>query len=332
MRYGRLTPVQRNGVNSMDELTPMEKKIVAALQVDPRASWRKIASVLREPERTVARRGSELLESGVVGVRGIRLRTTPVLVELHCTPGTSRLAVQALAQRVDTSFVYTTTGSGDCVAEILTDQQRLHQVLADELSGIVGLTQVNTYPVLRYFKTLRAWQPDLLTAEQRSALRPVPLSDPAILDDYPEMSRTDEQIADVLCEDGRMPFEAIARRAGVSEATARRRTEWLLETNCLNLRALVEPSALGLPLEALLWIKTTPEQLERLGRRLAEQPQTRYVAAITGDYQILADVTVANNRALYEFTTSSAWTGDVAQMSISLLLDARKRGGRIKPA
>ncbi|HEX2246339.1 MAG TPA: AsnC family transcriptional regulator [Arthrobacter sp.] len=316
----------------MQELTVLEQQIVAALQIDPRASWRKIASVLREPERTVARRGSELLESGTVGVVGIRLRPTPVLVEMRCAPGTSRVAVQALAQRPDTSFVYTVTGTADCLAEILTDRDRLHSTLSDELPGIAGLQHVNTYPILRYFKTLRAWQPGPLTKEQRNALRPAPLKDPAVFGEYPEMTKMDEQIADVLCEDGRISFEAIARRVGVSEATARRRTEWLLDTNCVHLRALVEPATLGLPVEALLWNKTAPAQLESLGQRLAQLPETRYVAAITGDYQILADVTVANNEALYDLTSSGDWTADVVQLSISLLLDARKRGGRIRPA
>jgi DNA-binding Lrp family transcriptional regulator len=315
----------------VDELTVLEQQIVTALQVDPRASWRKIASVLREPERTVARRGSELLESGIVGVLGIRLRPTPVLVEMRCAPGTARVAVQAMAQRADTSFVYMVTGTADCLAEILTDRDRLHSALADELPGIAGLQHVNTYPILRYFKTLRAWQPGPLTVEQRAALQPVPLRDPAVFGEYPEMTKADEQIATVLCEDGRASFEAIARRVGISEATARRRTEWLLETNTVHLRALVEPAALGLPVEALLWIKTSPAQLETLGQRLAALPETRYVAAITGDYQILADVTVANNQALYDFTSSGAWTADVAQISTSLLLHARKRGGRLTP-
>ncbi|EMY34019.1 AsnC family transcriptional regulator [Arthrobacter crystallopoietes BAB-32] len=316
----------------MQELTLLEKQIVAALQTDPRASWRKIAAVLREPERTVARRGSELLESGLVAVRGIRLRPTPVLVEIRCAPGTSRVAVQALAQRRDTSFVYTVTGSSDCVAEILTDRHRLHVALADELPGIAGLQRINTYPILRYFKTLRAWQPGLLTPEQHRALQPVPLADPAVFGSYPEMTAVDEQIADALCEDGRMPFEALARRSGVSEATARRRTEWLLETNVVHLRALVEPALMGLPVEALLWIKTSPARLESLGQRLSKRPEVRYVAALTGEYQIVADVTVATNEALYEFTTSSDWTEDVVQLSTSLLLDARKRGGRVRPS
>ncbi|TJY69104.1 AsnC family transcriptional regulator [Arthrobacter sp. CAU 1506] len=315
----------------MVELSWLEKQIVAALQVDPRASWRTIAAVLREPERTVARRGGDLLASGVVAVRGIQLKPKPVLVEMRCAPGTSRMAVQALSQRADSSFVYTITGSSDCIAEILTDRARLHTALSDELPAIVGLQRVNTYPILRYFKTLRAWQPGILTAEQRRALRPVPLNDPKIFGEHPSLTETDKQIVAALCDDGRMSFEAIARRAGTSEATARRRTDWLLETNCLNLRALVEPSSLGLPVEALLWIKTAPDRLESLGRRLAQLPEARYVAAITGEYQILADVTVASNEALYDFTSSSDWTVDVAELSTSLLLDARKRGGRLNP-
>jgi hypothetical protein len=41
-------------------LDPRERRIVVALQLDGRSSWRRIAEVLDEPERTVARRGGEL--------------------------------------------------------------------------------------------------------------------------------------------------------------------------------------------------------------------------------------------------------------------------------
>jgi DNA-binding Lrp family transcriptional regulator len=61
----------------------------------------------------------------------------------------------------------------------------------------------------------------------------------------PVLSRADEQIVHALSEDGRMSFEAIARRCGVSEATVRRRTDWLLENDCLHLRAIVKPEVIG---------------------------------------------------------------------------------------
>ena len=144
----------------------LERQIVAALQLDPRCPWRKIAAVLGEAERTVARKGSELLESGAVAVVGIRPKAAVVLVEMRCMPGTVRAAVQALSQRQDTTFVYTTTGTGDCVAEIITESSRMGDVLSDELPSTIGLRDSTSYPVLRYFRTIRGWRPEVLPAER----------------------------------------------------------------------------------------------------------------------------------------------------------------------
>jgi DNA-binding Lrp family transcriptional regulator len=96
-------------------LDSLERQIVAALQLDPRCPWRKMAAVLGEPERTVARRGAQLLESGAVSIAAVRPHPASMLVEMRCTPGTARAAAQSLAQRSDTTFVYTVTGNGDCV-------------------------------------------------------------------------------------------------------------------------------------------------------------------------------------------------------------------------
>lgn len=62
MRIWRMAPVE-----PLDEL---DKRVVGALQVDDRASWRRIADVIGAPERTVARRGARLLSTGSVVVNG----------------------------------------------------------------------------------------------------------------------------------------------------------------------------------------------------------------------------------------------------------------------
>ncbi|WP_426006051.1 AsnC family transcriptional regulator [Paenarthrobacter sp. NyZ202] len=308
---------------------PLERQIVAALQLDPRCPWRKMAAVLGEAERTVARRGAQLLESGAVAVVGVRPRPAAVLVEMRCNPGTVRAAAQALAQRHDTTFVYTTTGTGDCVAEILTDPNRMGDVLSDELPSIIGLRDSTSYPVLRYFRTIRGWRPEVLSAERAEALRSVLTQDAGILEAQQQLNRQDTELVDALCVDGRMSFEALGRRVGVSEATARRRSEWLLSNNQVQLRAVVEPAAFGLAVEALLWIRASPQHVEQLGKSLAELPTVRYAAAIAGDYQIVADVTVGDMSALYRFITASDWAQFAAGVDVSILLDARKRGGRI---
>ena len=308
-------------------LDALERQIVAALQLDPRCPWRKMAAVLGEAERTVARRGSQLLESGAVAVVGVRPQPAAVLIEMRCTPGTVRAAAQALAQRSDTTFVYTTTGAGDCVAEILTEPGRLGDVLSDELPSTIGLRESTSYPVLRYFRTIRGWRPEVLSQDRVDALRSPLAMDSGILEARQELTRQDRELVEALCADGRMSYEALGRRVGVSEATARRRSEWLLATNQVQLRAVVEPAAFGLAVEALLWIRAAPEHVEQLGNSLAALPMIRYAAALAGHYQIIADVAVSDITALYRFTTGSEWAHYAAGVDVSLLLDARKRGG-----
>lgn len=306
----------------------LERQIVAALQLDPRCPWRKMAAVLGEAERTVARRGSQLLESGAVAVVGIRPQPAAVLIEMRCTPGTVRAATQALAQRSDTTFVYATTGSGDCVAEILMETGRMADVLSDEIPSTIGLRDSTSYPVLRYFRTIRGWRPEVLSPGSVEALRSSLTPDSGVLEVRHDLSRQDSEVVEALCSDGRMSYEALGRRAGVSEATARRRSEWLLANNQIQLRTVVEPGAFGLDVEALLWIRASPQHVEQLGKSLADLPMIRYAAAIAGDYQIIADVTVSDMPALYRFITASDWAQYASTVDVSMLLDARKRGGR----
>jgi DNA-binding Lrp family transcriptional regulator len=314
-------------------LDSLERQIVAALQLDPRCPWRKMAAVLGEPERTVARRGAQLLESGAVAIAAVRPHPASMLVEMRCTPGTARAAAQSLAQRSDTTFVYTVTGNGDCVAEILTDPDRMGDILSDELPSTIGLRHSVSYPVLRYFRTIQGWRPEMLTAEQADALRSPVAADAGVFAVRQALNRQDTELVEALCADGRVSFEALARRVGVSEATARRRCEWLLGNNQVQLRVVVEPAALGLAVEALLWIRAAPHQVERLGRSLAGLPTVRYAAALAGDYQIVADVTVPDLPSLYRLITASEWAAQASGVDVSMLLDARKRGGRImRPA
>jgi DNA-binding Lrp family transcriptional regulator len=311
------------------ELDDLQRRIVAALQVDGRASWRKIAAVLGEPERSVARRGSELLDSGTVGIVGIRPQATHVVVRVNCVPGTARVAVEALARRPDSSFSYSVTGVADGVAELLVEPDRLKDILALEIPAIAGISGTQTYPVLKYFRTIRSWRIECLSKAQMKALQaPYSLEDRMPAGSLP-LSSQDRAMLAVLAEDGRASYELIARRAGVSESTSRRRVEWLLFNHAIQIRAVVEPAVLGLPVEALLWIRAAPGQVDKIGEALNREVCVRYAAAITGEYQILADVTVGDLGDLYAFITNSQWATAVHAVEVSVLLEARKRGGRL---
>ncbi|GAA3702379.1 hypothetical protein GCM10023081_43490 [Arthrobacter ginkgonis] len=316
----------------MKELTALERAIVSVLQIDPRASWRKVAEVLGESERTVSRRGTELLAEGLVSVVGIRPEPASVIAQLTCSPGTARAAAASLAQRPDTTFAYTVSGSGDVVAELLIPPARLSTLLSEELPATIGLTHATSYPVLHYFRTIRGWHPHPLTPAQVSALQARHTVDTGRLDTASPLDGVDTALVEALCADGRATFEALGRRANVAESTARRRIDWILGTDQVQLRVVVEPALLGLPTEALLWIRVNPALVEAVGEELARDRRVRYAAAVAGDCQIVADVAVEDPASLFALVTASTWARQVERVETTLVLEARKRGGlRLAP-
>lgn len=318
-------------------LGQLDRRIVAALQVDGRASWRKIATALGEPERTVARRGIRLIEEGLVVVTGMASRrrianSQPAIIGIGCAPGTMRIAAASLARRQETTFAYIVTGRADCIAEIWCPEERLSAFLIDELPGTPGLATVSAYPILRYYRTVHDWQPGILTGDEVAAVaedgRNVPFT--TLAAESPRLTPEDRTVLRALAEDGRRTHEDLGRLAGVSEATIRRRIDAMRRDGTLFFRVVVEPRLLGLPVEALLWIRTTPGTVDAVGNQIIESPRVRYAAAVMGEHQLLVDVTMPSKTALHEFVTLSRWLDDVIAIETGLVIDALKRSAVLK--
>lgn len=313
----------------MDELDDFERRIAAALQINPRASWRTVAHALDEHERTVARRGAELLNSGRIAAVGIRSRSASLLVRARCAPGSAPVTSEALATRADTSFSYMVTGSTDVIAEILTTRSQVAHLVSVELATTPGIAHAETLPVLKYFRTIRSWRIGVLAPHEIETLGGAhPARDGGPLVDL-DLSGQDRDIVDCLVANARMSFEEIARRAGVSETTARRRVDWILGNEAVQLRLLVEPAAVGLPLEALVWLRIAPGKIDRIGESLRRDTRVRYAAALAGSSQIVVDVTLPTSEELYRFVTESEWASGVDSFDITMVVRARKRGGRL---
>lgn len=309
-------------------LDPLQRRIIGALQVDPRAPWRKIAQVLGEAERTVARHGTELLATNRVTIAGIENQQAAVITSFTCTPGASRMACEALAQRPDTSYAYLTTGPTDVVTELHYDGDPT-DILINQLPATPGTSHYATYPVLKYFKTIRSWRAGVLTEEESSALTSPYGADQAHWEHTIGVDETDRAIIETLKQDGRASLESMARRVGLSESSVSRRLDTLLRNTRVTIRALVEPSLMGLPVETQLWVQATPQSVEAIGHQLGNLQEVRYCAAIAGDFQLLVDVTLPNQRALYHFLSNSAWNAGATRIRSAVVVRARKRGGRL---
>ncbi|MEW2403792.1 Lrp/AsnC family transcriptional regulator [Streptomyces sp. NPDC046862] len=317
----------------------LDRRIISALQVDGRASWHRIAAALDEPERTVARRGTRLLDSGLVRIGAMAVRGRSTVVGVRCAPGQARVAATALARRPDCIFAHVLTGTFDCVAELQCPRDRLAGLVMDELPGLPGVVESLAFPVLRHVRTIREWHAGLLNPEEIAALAEgTPVApDPAEGDVLPpvdvtgELSRQDRLLLLTLAEDGRCTYEELARVAGVSEATARRRLGALRREGRVRIRAVIEPALLGLPVEAVLRVRAVPARVEAVRTALCESAHVRYVSFITGERQLLVLTAFPDEPALHDFVTLSSWLTDVASVEVSMVLNSLKRGGMLAP-
>lgn len=309
-------------------LDGLDRQIVGALQADGRASWRQVAAVLGEPERTVARRGQALLASGLVAVVATTPRGEGVSVRVRCSPGMARPVGLALARRLDSTSCCLLTGSVDCFVEIFYPQERLAVLALDEISGTPGVVDVRTDPVTKYYVGVHDWRPGLITAELAAALTTVPAVAPAPgIAGLPPLTREEQAILDALQKDGRTTHEALARIAGVSEPTARRYVHALRRSGRALVRAVVDPRSIGLPVEAMLWIRARPGDIDLIGEGLAASNFVRYAAATMGEYQLVAQLVVPNMPALHDCVTRSPWSTTAVSVETSLVVATPKRSG-----
>jgi DNA-binding Lrp family transcriptional regulator len=297
-------------VSESVRLTELDRRLVAALQLNGRASWTQVARALGASESTVARRGQQLIDSGLVGVTGVldHLRCglgISLMVRMRCRPGTANAVAAALADLPEARFVTVVTGSADVAAEVVVrDHHDVTRVLVDGLPRAGDITETESMMVVRKFSAVEEWDTGLLTPEAVALLRP----DGARTGhrEWSEPERLTEQefaIARLLAADGRAGYAQLAAACGISESTAARRVESLVRRGCLRFRTLFETRLIGLGVEFMQWLAVEPGELENVGAQLAEHPSTQYVSATTGRFNLCLHGVLPGYGDLYQYLT-----------------------------
>ncbi|MDP9865355.1 MULTISPECIES: Lrp/AsnC family transcriptional regulator [Streptosporangium] len=317
----------------MQPLDGADLRVVAALQVNGRATWDRIGRVLREPTRNVARRAGRLMESGVLSVIGLvdDRRLDSALLRVRCRPGSAVEVGTALAELPQTRSVTLLSGPVDCAAELSAADDTLVDLLLRDIPAIDGVLGSTAYPALKYFSTPLDWHLGVLTPQEAEGLReqwhappersPRPGEEP---------SADDERIIAAVVTDGRATHAEVALAAGISESTARRRLDALLRRGVLRIRAEIEPACLGLPAEAVLWLRVAGDEVDAVGRALAARPEVRFAMAVAGDHQLVAQVALPGRPELYEFLREIGGLPGIMAVETAMMLRTFKRAFLIK--
>jgi DNA-binding Lrp family transcriptional regulator len=288
----------------------LDRRIIQALYVDPRASFSRLSEVLGSSEQTIARRYRRLVDAHVVRVVGQldtqQLGRSDWAVRIRCAPGSAPMVATTLAQHPDTAWVQLTSGGTEIFSTIhARDLEQRAPLLLSQLSVGRQVVALEAYCLLHLFATGVSPPPgyDDLTQTEIDRLRPAACARPSIERTTVTLQDTDWPLVQALADDGRAPYRQLAVRTHSHESTVRRRVEELVAAGILSFDLDFASDAVGIRSPALLWMSVVPAKLAEVGQALAGRAEVPFVAATTGSTNLVAALLCRDDRSLYEYLT-----------------------------
>ncbi len=109
----------------------------------------------------------------------------------------------------------------------------------------------------------------------------------------------DRTLLRALQADGRASWADLATQVGLSAPAVRQRVQRMTDTGVLQIVAVSDPLALGLPVMAMVGIKVSGESA-RVADEVGQLPGVIYVVSTAGSFDIFAEVVCADLEALRE--------------------------------
>lgn len=259
-------------------LDDADRKLVAALIKDGRASGRDLAQATGISEANVSRRLSRLFEERSIRVVGF---VPPEYLGYHTQFALflhSRSDPESLAKRLagNTSFrmVMTVFGFCDVIAYGIAEHGPALAKLMDEaVYGHRDIAEADMRIVLGFVEpALQPGAPGLVGT-------PRPLDD------------TDRAILLEVQRDGRVSFTDLAAATGISPTSAADRFRRLLSDGIVRILGMPDPYRVGLTLTGYMHLKVD-RPTAQVHKALSAMPEMSFVAAMSGEWPIAAEFMV----------------------------------------
>jgi Lrp/AsnC family transcriptional regulator for asnA, asnC and gidA len=112
-----------------------------------------------------------------------------------------------------------------------------------------------------------------------------------------------KRIIELLQEDGRQSYAAIAKAVGLSEAAVRQRVQRLLEADVMQIVAVTDPLQVGFQRQAMVGLRVAGD-MTAVADALTAMDEVSYVVTTAGSFDVLAEVVCENDAHLLELLTS----------------------------
>lgn len=268
----------------------VDLKVINALQVQPRAPWRLVASVVGVDPATAARRWARLTELGaawIVCYPPQELGTQLTLVAASCLTSSAGEVATRLAGDPHTMTLNIQTGGIDLLAEVVTrDMPDLATYLVDWLPTIPGIRTVHAYPVAQAYTEAGRWRLGALDAAAVARLRTPDTN--GLAPWGRELTTQERETVAVLRQDPRISARGLGQRIGVSPATAARRLSPLVNAGLL--RCEIARPLSGWGVQATFLADCPAHQIKETARALMMLREVRALASIVGPQNLFFSV------------------------------------------
>lgn len=273
----------------------LDGQILHALQLSPRAPFRRIAEVLGTGEQTVARRYRALRRDGalrVIGVVNPRVYgECQWIVRVHARPDDLQRLAEALVRRPEVTHANVLSGGTELVCVVRAPLGESGDGLLHRLPRTSSVIDIRIDLMLNVFDTPNGAQwtghGHLLDAGQIAALQP---SDHASAQRPAAPTSDDQPLLAALADDGRASDSALAALTGWSPSRVKRRVAALQAAGTVTFDLDVLPERLGFPLNALIWISTAARHLTAVAEQIVRHDEVPSVTAVTGEANLMAVV------------------------------------------
>jgi DNA-binding Lrp family transcriptional regulator len=293
-------------------LDELDRRLIGALHLAPRATWDDIGETLSADASTLKRRYDRLYEARMVRVLGqadwgMHSTAMPVHVFLDITGETPLAVLHRLRDLPHLQLLAQISGDYHLYAVVHAPSEAATSEAIDRMFSIPGVRSVNALPALSTLRRGIAWDPQILTDTERADLLkltgPRPEGTPTATATPPAkpLSDAERTVVAELIQDGRASSASIARTAGLAASTAHRVVRRVLDERWVKPRLEIVSEWLGFQTPFVLRLRVAPGDAPDVMRRLDQLPQTRLAVHVASDMSVLCTGLVTDRSALAAF-------------------------------
>lgn len=287
--------------SSIDQL---DRRILHALQVEPRAPWAALASVIGVDAATISRRWQRMHEAGIAWVTGHGPWPTATggmaLVEIVCEPAMVSSVVAKLQAEPRVMNIDRTTGGRDLLVALLAPElDELWRYYADDLSRIPGIRSLLVHVLSDLASEGSGWRLRDLSPTEVAAVPSAPAPRPRAARSIPDELRAILEYELLL--DGRATTTAIAKRWGLHSQRVAVAIALLRARGQLAFRTDIARGVSAWPVYAWYFVEAAADTLPQLRVTLARVPEIRVVAISASKYNLLLALWVRDLRSIVDF-------------------------------